>query len=79
MCANSSKSHPPLSSGPTLPLHSPLCHEATAHILPTPCQTLGTTAYFTSPSNSQAPVAPAWVAFLGWEPCLVIHWAFCPS
>lgn len=54
-------------------------HEATAHILPTPGQTLGTTAYFTSPSNSQAPVAPARAAFLGWEPCLVIHWAFCPS
>lgn len=30
-------------------------HEATAHILPTPCQMLGTTAYFTCPSNSQSP------------------------
>lgn len=30
-------------------------HEATAHILPTPYQTLETTAYLTSPSHSQSP------------------------
>ena len=80
MCANSPKSHPPLSSGPTRPS---IVHLLIMKPLPTSCpphvRRWEPQATLLLLQTLKAPVAPARVAFLGWEPCLVTHWAFCPS